>query len=142
MLGLLFMVISGSVMLYANLLPLTDLHETSFVIKQQMRKARELSVNGHNNASHGIYIERNQGTLVLYQGDSYLARDSAQDKSTTIGSVMNIESTFDLDDVNFVKWTGMPNKVGEITLTHKNAGIAVIDLNRIGVVNMNTKTVN
>lgn len=140
--GLLFLVISGSVMLYSNLLPLTDLHEASFIVKQQLRKARELSINGYNNTSHGVYVDRIQGLIIIYQGDSYGTRETSKDMSTSISSSLEIESTFPGDDVNFNKWMGMPDKVGQVIVSHRNVGTAEVELNRIGVVNLKTDTLN
>lgn len=120
--------------IYGSLQAFTQLNESSALIVQAIRIAREQSIAGLNNSSHGVCFEPNR--YILYQGPSCALKDQAYDLATNLESALSLSSTLQNGDLVFLKGTGAPNITGidTITITHSVNGARVIQINSAGVV--------
>lgn len=135
--GIFAILAGGSLASFGNFVPSADLNESVTLLKQQIRKARELSVEGHNNSNHGIFVDPANQRVVLYQGASYSSRQIAADSVTVFNSKATLTSSFEDNDLNFAKWSGMPVVEGTITLGFPSGGQGSIAINQLGVVTSN-----
>lgn len=143
----LLVVIGISVILAAAVAPLynglqvsSQLNDNTSLIIQALRLARERSVSGYNNSRHGVYFDNNPGgvsSYILYQGDSYAARQSSYDRRNVFDQALTVSSTglilngTDID-INFSRGIGTPNNTGTLRLIHDVTGGRNIILNAIG----------
>ncbi|MEK7453101.1 MAG: type II secretion system protein [Patescibacteria group bacterium] len=135
--GITLILAAASVPVYGNLQVSAQLNENTAQIIQAIRTARGRSIAGLNNASHGIYFEINAGSsdrFTLYQGSSYIGRNSLYDRVVTLDNALSILTTLSGNEVNFSKGLGVPNANGMVTLTHTVNSNRVIDINNFGVV--------
>ncbi len=121
--------------LYGNLQVSSQLNENTFQLVQSLRIAKECSLGWQNNAGQGVYLQ--PGRYILYQGPSFVLRQSALDKEVVLaGSLLlswNLTGTGDANDINFSKGLGAPNKVGSIVLTHSVNGVRNIEVNNFNI---------
>jgi len=133
--GITLVLAAAAVPIYSNIQVSAQLNENTSQITQTLRTARERSVARFNNSSHGIYIETNIGgddRFILYQGDSFIARDSTYDRAVTLDKALSLSTTLTGNDIHFSKGLGVPNETGTITLTHDVEGSRSISVNRLG----------
>ncbi|PLX28391.1 hypothetical protein C0581_02580 [Candidatus Parcubacteria bacterium] len=143
--GILLILAAASAPIYGSLQVQAQLDETSAQVIQTLRTARERSVARYNNAAHGVFFDINLGGVdnyILYQGDSYAARDTDYDREIKLESSLSfINSSFTLTganvDVNFSKGKGKPNNTGSIILRHETSGNRVISVNKKGKIEEN-----
>ena len=122
--------------IYNNLQISSQLRGNTSQIIQIIRTARERSSSGLNDAQHGVYFQADRYTL--YQGTSYILRDTVYDREVVLGDVLkitrNLSGSGEIDDLNFSKGISIPNKTGTITLTHEIEGIHSISINNLGMI--------
>ena len=125
---------TASTSIYGNLQVSTQLNESVALIVQAIRTARERSIAGLNNASHGVCFESNR--YILYQGPSCALRDQAYDLATNLESALSLSTTLENGDVVFSKGTGIPNVTGidTVTVIYSVNDVRVIQINSAGVV--------
>lgn len=78
---------------------------------QQLRRAQTLSVAGEGDDSWGVYIQT--GTVTLFKGSSYAARDTSYDEENSIQSSIAVSG---VSEVVFDRVTGIPSTTGAIML--------------------------
>ena len=83
---------------------------------------------GRQNGSWGVTI--NSGAIILYQGTSFVSRNSAFDERFTLNPNISITG---LSEINFTKVTGLPNDTPTITVSG-NGTTKSITINSQGVV--------
>ena len=122
--------------IYSNLQISSQLRKNTSQIIQVVRTARKRSVAGLNDSQHGIYFQADR--YVLYQGTSYSLRNAAYDEEVILDSVLrivrNLSGSGEVDDINFSKAIGIPNKTGNITLIHGVKGSKSININNLGMI--------
>lgn len=122
--------------LYGNLQVSSQLNDISSQIVQTLRIAREQSVARLNNVEHGLQLEVNR--YILYQGPSYVLRDSTYDRVRVLDSALTLSWSLAGagagGDVTFSKEFGVPNKTGVITITHEVSGIRSLRINSFGII--------
>ena len=122
--------------IYNNLQISSQLRGNTSQIIQIIRTARERSSSGLNDAQHGVYFQADRYTL--YQGTSYILRDTVYDREVVLGDVLkitrNLSGSGEIDDLNFSKGISIPNKTGTITLTHEIEGSHSISINNLGMI--------
>lgn len=123
-----------------------QLLDSSANIVQILRTARQQSLVGLNDASHGVYFDIDSSgidTYTLYQGDSYELRTVSYDQVFTLNHSLSIENnTFDLTgsdiDINFSKGgLAIPNNLGSLVLSHSVTGSKTISVNKYGKIEKN-----
>ena len=124
-----------SVPIYSNLRVSSKLNESTNLLIQTLRTAKERSSARLNNIEHGIKLETNYYTI--YYGTSYTTRTQDYDRDITLTGIdlsWTLSGTGDNDDINFSKGLGIPNKTGSITLTDVAGNTKNITINEIGKV--------
>lgn len=123
-----------SAVVYGNLQVSTQLNETSYALVQNLRLAREQSIAGLDNVTHGIKFDSNNYTL--YQGASYLTRQSAYDRVFPIASAIVLTPDLSLpgQEIIFSRGNGMPSATGTVTLSHVVSGTRAVVINDLGIV--------
>jgi len=86
--------------------------------------------------SVGVYLNVTGAgdQVILYQGDSYAARDGNYDRETDLDAALSLTTSVPGNDITFSKGRGLPNNTGTITLTHEAGGERVITVNAQGAV--------
>jgi hypothetical protein len=82
------------------------------VYAQALRRAEALSVAGRNDSPWGVAIATS--SIVLFKGSSYASRDATYDDQYA-GSLGFLVSG--VTEVDFAKFTGLPNTTGTTTIT-------------------------
>jgi prepilin-type N-terminal cleavage/methylation domain-containing protein len=123
---------AAAVPIYGNLQVKSQLNESTSLLIQTFRTARENSESRLNNSSHGVKL--NADSYVLYQGASYAARDASYDRLMELDSTMTLSTTIANGETNFTKGLAEPNNVGTITLTHEIGEEREITINSFGVI--------
>ncbi len=121
-----------AVPIYGNLQVSSQLNETSSLLIQTIRTARENSEASVNNSAHGIKI--NEHSYILYQGSSYATRQANYDRITELDSTLTLSSNLTDDEVNFSKGLALPNHTGVIILTHDLGNTKNISINTFGLI--------
>lgn len=133
--ALFLLLAAASFSIYGNLAVSSQLDDAHSGILSALRIARVYSMSGLNNSSHGVYFEDNpvQDKYILYQGPSYLSRDTNYDNAVTLDSSLSIFTDFTSNDVNFSMGRGIPNATGTVTISHSAKGFKNISINRFGI---------
>jgi len=104
-----------------------DIAATSLV--QTIRRAQLLSQAVDGDAPWGISVQL--GSLVLFKGASYTARDSNFDEVFGVPTSITPSGTL---EIVFAKFTGLPQTTGTITLTSNTNETRAITINAKGMV--------
>ncbi|MBU2542736.1 prepilin-type N-terminal cleavage/methylation domain-containing protein [Patescibacteria group bacterium] len=140
--GLGAILVGASAVIYSNWQVSAQLNESTAELTQNLRTARQRSVAGFNNSSHGIFLDIDpvgQDSYVLYQGSSYATRDGDYDRLIKFSQSMDITvADFILIgndvDINFSQGLGQVINTGIITLTHSVEGSREVAVNELGVI--------
>jgi len=123
-----------AVPIYTNLQVSAQLNDSTSLMIQTIRTAKEKSMARISDLSHGVYLSAQSYTL--YQGSSYIGRDPSYDRTIELDEGLtlgwNLSGTGDANDINFSRSFGLPNKTGTITLTHDVNGVRNISINSYG----------
>ena len=113
-----------TVPIYGNLQVSSQLNENTSLLIQNLRTAQERSLARLNSSSHGVKLFPN--SYVLYQGSSYVTRVLENDRIIELGDTVNLEwslvGTGQPNEINLSKSLGVPNMMGDITITHDIGG--------------------
>lgn len=121
--------------IYPNINISAHLNDYSERMVQDLRIVHDRSKGRLNDQSHGLYIlpvDEGNG-YVLYEGESYMLRNSEYDRFVEISEVVSATSTYGYD-INFAKTTGFPNQIGTITLSHVIEGERQLFVSSSGVI--------
>ncbi len=138
--GIAVVLAAAAAPLYGNLQVSVQLNENISQIIQTTRSARENSFSRLNNSSHGVYFEINPSgndRFILYQGDSYAARDASHDRAVILDPSLSLSTTLSGNEVNFSKGLAVPNATGTVTISHDVKGSRTMAVNRLGMVEEN-----
>ncbi|OGH58926.1 MAG: hypothetical protein A2725_04230 [Candidatus Magasanikbacteria bacterium RIFCSPHIGHO2_01_FULL_33_34] len=144
-LGISIILATAAAPLYGSLQVSAQLNENSSLIIQSLRTARERSIAGYNNIQHGVFFDINTGAVdsyTLYQGSSYVARQTAYDRFITLDEPLSFSSNGFIMigedvDINFSTGIGRPNNAGIIILSHQVSGNRSIEVNYAGKIEEN-----
>jgi len=118
-----------SVPVYQSSQVKNDLDIAALESAQSMRRAMMLSQGMDADDSWGVKAQ--SGSLVVFKGASYGARDMAYDEVFDLpGSIVASGVT----EFVFSKFTGWPTPAGTLTLTSSNGDVKNIILNDFGMV--------
>ncbi len=104
-----------------------DIAVTTLV--QDFRRAQTLSQITDGDSSWGVHVAT--GSILIYKGQSYVARDQTFDEITEISSSIIISG---LHDVYFSKQAGLPQSVGTTTFTSITNETRNVTINQKGMV--------
>lgn len=106
-----------------------DLDIATVTIAQSLRRAQTLSQSVDNDSTWGIDVR--SGSITIYKGVSYIARDSAYDELFEMPSSLTPSG---MNGVVFNTLTGLPQKTGSIILTSNANETRTIIINSKGMV--------
>lgn len=106
-----------------------ELQGAADIYVQSIRRAQSLARTGENDSDWGVYIQN--GSVTVFEGNSYATRDTAQDEIIDISTVLNITGT---QEYVFAAVTGEPGAAGSTTITAGSDSF-VITVNSKGIVN-------
>ncbi|HMB65953.1 MAG TPA: type II secretion system protein [Patescibacteria group bacterium] len=138
--GIFVILAAATFPIYGNLQANARLDESSSVLAQRLRLARNRSEAGYNNSRHGVYFlknaEGNRDKYVLYQGPSYSSRDSSHDYSTLLKSGLDLSlpgggSSY---EINFSQGLADPSATGTVMIGHETKGSVDIIIKESGAV--------
>ena len=104
-----------------------DIAATTFV--HTLRRAAMLSQSVNGDMTWGAYAK--SGSLTLFQGASYAARDSSFDEIFEMPATLALSGT---QEYVFTKFTGLPQTTGSLTLTSVNNETRTVTINEKGMV--------
>ena len=123
-------IIAGiGVPVYQSLQVRNDLDIAATTLAQGYRRAQVLSQASDGDTTWGIYVQ--SGSITLYKGASYAARDSSLDETFDLpGSI----TPSGVAEVVFTKFTGLPQTSGTTTLTSNINETRNINVNAKGTI--------
>lgn len=104
-----------------------DIAATTFA--QTLRRAETLSQSVDGDTTWGTYAQN--GSITLFKGASYAARDSSFDEIFEMPTSMALSGT---QQYVFTKFTGLPQIIGSLTLTSANNETRTVTINAKGTV--------
>lgn len=113
---------------YLNMYKKNELDIAVAAVVQNLRRAATLSAGVDGDVGWGVLVQ--SGNLTLFQGNTYAARDSQRDETTSLSSAVNITG---LTEIDFYKFTATPAATGTLTLA-TSSDIATISVNAKGMV--------
>ncbi len=124
-------IIAGiSVPIYQSFQVRNDLDIATVTIAQAFRRAQLLSQAVDGDTGWGVFVQ--SGSITLFKGISYAARDTAFDEIFEVPT--NITPT-GVSEIVFTKFTGNPQTTGTIILTSSTNETRSIIINAKGMVN-------
>lgn len=112
-----------------SLLEKNDLNLTAQKIVQTARQAQVLAQANDSDSVWGIHAQ--SGSVTLFKGSSYAARNVARDK---IYSFSNSENISGVTDFVFSKLTGYPATSGVLIITSPDTTVKNVTINARGMV--------
>ncbi len=123
-------IIAGiSIPIYQSFQVRNDLDIATVEVAQSARRAQTLSQAVDGDTSWGIKIQ--SGSMAVFKGTSYAARDSAFDELFEVPTSIMPSG---VSEVVFAKFTGLPQTTGTITLTSNTNETRTITINAKGMV--------
>lgn len=117
-----------SVVLFSRFLTQNSVANTQDQLVGQLRKAQIFAMMGKQNGNWGIRFGSNK--ITLFQGNSFAARNTAFDETSSVNSNISITG---FTEVVFTKKTGLPSTTGTYTITGNDTAKQII-INSQGVV--------
>jgi len=111
--SIIVVVTAVTIPLYSHWQTLSVLDSSRFEVLQDIRFAQDKAMAGYNDSDFGVYFTSSGYTL--FQGTTYLTRDSSQDIARKIPSTIVLSG---LNEVTFAKKTGEPSVTGTLVLTN------------------------
>ena len=134
--GIFIIVVSISVPVYGNWQSATQLEAAATDARQTLLLARARSLAGVNDAAHGVYFiiaPSGPDSMVLYQGNTYAARNESYDRTTSFPAA--IELSAGRNEINFSQGLAQPTATGTLTIlqnaTNESREISVLETGMI-----------
>jgi len=118
-----------SIPVYQSFQVTNDLDIAANTVAQACRKATIMSQGMANDTSWGVKIQA--GSIVIFQGASYLSRNSAYDEIFVLPLTITPSGS---QELLFSKFSGLPAGDYSLTLTSSNNQVRTISLNAKGIV--------
>lgn len=97
---------------------------------QTMRRAQTVAQGVDGDTGWGVYLQ--SGSITLFKGTSYAARDSSFDEAFEVPTSITPTG---ISEIVFTKFSGIPQTTGTITLTSNTNETRNITINAKGMVN-------
>jgi hypothetical protein len=127
-LGLFAILTSISLPAYRTFQTHTETGTSAAIVTQSLRRASALSRAGQDDTTWGVNVQ--PGTVTLFQGASYAARDVTYDEDFDVPSNLVVTGT---SEFVFAALTGNPTSTGTVTLTAVDGRVETITLNEHGM---------
>jgi len=114
---------------YQTLQTRNNLDIVSETVAHSLRRAQVLSRAVDGDVSWGVYIQN--GSIVVFKGASYLARDTEFDEVFDVPDSITVDSN---REFVFAKFTGLPNTTGSFVISSNNDESRTIIINEKGMV--------
>ncbi len=118
-----------SVPVYETFVRRNDLDITTQSIAVMLRRAEVYARSVKSDNAWGVAIQ--SGVVTLFQGTNFAGRDTAFDETLTLPGTVTPSG---LSEVQFAKFTALPNTTGNITLTSTETSIRTININAKGTI--------
>ena len=106
-----------------------DLDVGATTIAQSLRRAQVLAEASDGDSGWGVAVAT--GTITLFKGATYAARDATYDEVFLVPSSI---ASSGLSEVAFAKLSGLPGSTGTTTLTSSGGEVRTIIINAKGTV--------
>ena len=120
---------AASIPLYRSFQVQNDLSTATTIYAHTARRAQALSFSGELDDTWGVYTST--GTVVMFRGASYAARDTDYDELFDIADTIVLSG--DTEYV-FSKLTGYPDAAGTLTMTSVDGDSATVSINEKGMI--------
>jgi len=122
-------IIGLSLPLYTSFIQRNDLEVTTEQLVGMVRRAESYAraVNTDNAWS----VEIQSSTATLFQGTAFASRNTAYDETLSLPSSLTPSG---LSEIQFAKWTSVPNTTGNIVLTSSTGDSSTVSVNAKGMV--------
>lgn len=118
-----------SVPVYETFVRRNDLDITAQAVAATLRRAEAYARSSNSDSAWSVEVQAT--TLTLFKGTSFASRDTNEDETYSIpGSI----TPSGLSEVQFAKFTALPNTTGTITLTSSSSDVRTIAINAKGMV--------
>lgn len=128
-LSILLIIFTMTVPVYHRFMVRNDLDIAVMSLVENFRRAQVLSQITDGDSSWGVHVTT--GSILLYKGINYAARDQSYDEDTSVSSSIVFSG---LNDVLFSKQTGLPQSVGTTTFTSTTNEVRNVTINQKGMV--------
>ena len=106
-----------------------DLSIATTTLAQSMRRAQAFSYAGEQDSAWGVKIE--PGEIIVFAGDSYVARDTDYDQTTSINDNL---TTSGLTEVVYSKTYALPQTTGTTTFESPVGAQKQVSINIKGMI--------
>ena len=120
-----------SVPFYTSTLVSTQSKDTTIEIVQSLRRAKIKALAAVADDNWGVAVGRDD-KITLFKGSSYVSRDQNLDEAFALPP--SITSFDGLSEIIFLKSTGNPNTIGDITFIDSNNQSHKISINPEGTI--------
>lgn len=118
-----------SIPVYQSFQNQNDLDVAVGTLAQSLRRAQVLSRASDGDGGWGVYVAT--GTMTLFKGSTYAARDVAYDELWSVSGGVTVSGT---QEFVFQKFSGYTSSTGSIVLTSPNNDYRTLQLTTKGVV--------
>jgi len=133
--GIFAVLAAAAAPLSSNWLAVSRINAGADDIVQAIRSARAKSVSGLYDSAHGVFFDLSGHKMILYQGESYAARDSDYDRETVISGGLDISTDLSGNEINFSRGLGEVSSTGHINISGEASGRTIdLVINRLGAV--------
>lgn len=101
-----------SLPVYRTLLQKNDLDIAAVTIAQSLRRSQMMSQAVDGDTTWGVNVQ--MGSIVVFKGASYAARDSAFDETFDVPATIGVGGA---TEIVFAKFTGLPQTTGVINVS-------------------------
>ncbi len=116
--------------LYQSFVQRNDLDITTQLLANTIRRAESYARTGNGDSAWSVEVPAG-GDITLFKGTNYGSRNTAFDEFVDIPSSITSSG---LTEVQFTKFTGMPNTTGNFTLTSTTNDVRTVTVNAKGMV--------
>ena len=127
--ALLGMLVALSVPVFYSVQVQDDLAVAVAQTGQSWRRAQTLSIASKDDETWGVYVQT--GSVTLFQGASYAARDTDYDEVFEIADSITVSGP---SEIVFDQMTGDPDTTGTLTFTGMNSQEFTVSINSKGMV--------
>lgn len=113
---------------YARLQTRNDIDDVASIFVQNIRKAQLQSQAMYGDTAWGVYAT--SGSILIFKGGSYGARDSSYDEVTSISNSISVSG---VKEITFSKLYGLPSVTGTTTFTSPNNETRSVFTNQKGM---------
>lgn len=114
---------------YASFQNRNSLDMAASAYAQSLRRAQTQAMGVVGDSAWGVRAD--SGSITVFKGNNYAARDTAYDEVFTIASSISLAGQ---QEAVFAKFSGLPLSTSSLTLTSSNNDSKTITLNQKGMV--------